>query len=153
MCFDILNLACLSLRILWDPWAKDPGPRSDGSDGLGSDGQTDRTVGRSEQHTFEPRLFKHRQQAAEPKYQRHCTRPSACMFKHLLATVKFGTLHVIINPRGCEIRKSAPGGGFIFSGQPPQGVNILAKSGPGSRIPALREVSQLPQALFFPPKT
>ena len=27
---NILNLFCLSLRILWDPWAQDLGPRSDG---------------------------------------------------------------------------------------------------------------------------
>jgi hypothetical protein len=39
MCFDILSLFCLSLRILWDPWAQDPGPRSDGR--IGRTGRTD----------------------------------------------------------------------------------------------------------------
>ena len=30
MCFGILNLSCLSLRILWAPWAQDLCPRPDG---------------------------------------------------------------------------------------------------------------------------
>ena len=46
MCFDVLNLSCLSLRMLWDPWAQHPGRTVGRSDGR-SDGRSHgRMVGR-----------------------------------------------------------------------------------------------------------
>jgi hypothetical protein len=44
MLIDILILSCSSFWILWAPWAQDPGPWLDGSDGwIGRTDRTDRT--------------------------------------------------------------------------------------------------------------